>query len=75
MASPEVAGVAALMLSFNPKLAPFMVKGIIMETSIRYPGLKVNEPGSETLVDFSSLSVTGGIANAFEAVSKIAHQK
>jgi hypothetical protein len=39
----------------------------MIDTSRRYPNLKVNLPGSTNPVLFSSLSVYGSIVDAFES--------
>ncbi len=68
MASPEVAGVAALIRSYYPTLTASQVKKIIMESGIEYDG-EVLLPGSETeKVPFKDLSVSGKILNAYNAV-------
>ncbi|GAA5222114.1 S8 family serine peptidase [Membranihabitans marinus] len=66
MAAPVVAGVAAIIRANFPSLSAEQVKNILMETAdpIEIP---VNEPGSEEKVDFSKLSVSGGIVNAEKA--------
>lgn len=69
MASPVVAGVAALIMAYYPELTAVQVKNILMETSTK-PNTMVNRPGSESLVPFSSLSVSGGIVNAYEALKR-----
>lgn len=69
MASPVVAGVAALVMAYYPELTAIQVKDILMETSTK-PNTMVNRPGSESKVSFSSLSVSGGIVNAYEALKK-----
>lgn len=68
MASPTAAGVAALVLSHDAGLDAAGLRSLLIDTSRRYPKLKVNLPGTETLVLFSSLSRTGTIVDAFEAV-------
>lgn len=68
MASPTAAGVAAMVLSYAPDMDPVAVKQLMIDTSRRYPKLKVNVPGTETQVLFSSLSRTGTIVDAFEAI-------
>lgn len=68
MASPTAAGVAALVMSYNNQLTAEEVKSLMIDTSRRYPGLKVNLPGTETAVLFSSLSKTGTVVDAFEAI-------
>ena len=69
MASPVVAGVAALVMAYYPELTVTQVKEILMETSTK-PDAMVYRPGSETSVPFSSLSVSGGIVNAYEALKR-----
>ncbi len=74
MASPSTAGVAALIRSYYPQLTASQVKHIIMNsgTQISFDVLK---PGSRSavnpegkLVPFSSLSVSGRIVNAYNAL-------
>lgn len=70
MASPVVAGVAALIMSYYPDLTASQVKDILLKTSTK-PVLEiVNKPGSEEMVPFSSLSASGGIVNAYEALKR-----
>lgn len=68
MASPVTAGVAAMLMSYFPDLKAEQVKDILMKSVRSMNGLQVNQPGSEEQVDFASLSVSGGIINAAEAV-------
>lgn len=67
MASPTAAGVAALLLSYDSSMDAEAVKTLMIDTSRRYPKLKVNLPGTETPVLFSTLSSYGSIVDAFEA--------
>ncbi len=67
MASPVVAGVAAVLKSYFPKLTFADLKRII-ETSATVYHTPVTRPESETVVDFATLSRTGGIVNVYEAV-------
>ena len=67
MSTPIVSGVAALLLSYFPTLSTAQVKDIILKSSFK-PEIKVNKPGSKIEVPFLSLSVTGGIVNAYNAV-------
>ncbi len=69
MASPVVAGVAALVMAYYPELTATQVKDILMETSTK-PETMVYKPGSESTVPFSSLSVSGGIVNAYKALQR-----
>jgi len=69
MASPVVAGVAALILSYYPTLTAADVKKILLETAIKVPDAVVTRPGSTAeKVKFSELSATGGIVNAYAAL-------
>ncbi len=73
MAAPVVAGVAAMLRSYYPDLTAEQVKSILMQSAVK-DRTKVKKPGSkEEMVSFSTLSVTGGIVNAYEAV-KLAEQ-
>ncbi|WP_230688271.1 S8 family peptidase [Hymenobacter jeongseonensis] len=67
MASPVTAGVAAVLKSYFPKLTAAELKRIIMQ-SAQVHRTKVNLPGSDKMVDFSTLSVTGGVVDMYEAV-------
>jgi cell wall-associated protease len=68
MASPVVAGVAAVLMAYFPELIPTDVAAIIQQSSSRFDALKVTKPGSTEQIGFKQLSKTGGIVNAFEAV-------
>ena len=73
MASPMVAGIAALLRSYFPDLKAQQVKEIIEESALPVD-LDVVKPGSEgEKIKFSELSATGGLANAYSAV-KLAEQ-
>jgi cell wall-associated protease len=67
MASPCVAGVAAMLLSYFPNLSTDQVKDILLQSSFK-PDILVNRLNSKEKFSFKSLSVTGGILNAFNAV-------
>jgi subtilisin family serine protease len=67
MASPVVAGLAALILEYYPSLSAKQVK-MVIEQSAQKPGGKVKEPGTGDEVDMGELSRTGGIINAYEAI-------
>lgn len=68
-AAPVVSGVAAMLRSYFPSLTAKQVKEIIMESSIQPKGT-VLKPGSEELVPFDDLSVSGGMVNVFNAMIK-----
>lgn len=68
MASPNAAGVAALIRSYYPQLTAAQVKQVIMQS-----GIKLNidvAPGGDTenLRPFGELSRTGRIVNAYNAI-------
>ncbi len=70
MAAPHVAGVAALLRSYFPTLTAVQVKKILLDGSYK-PGLMqmVRRPGRlGRLVPFGTLSQSGGLLNAYEAV-------
>ena len=68
MAAPMTAGVAALLRSYFPKLTAVQVKEILLKSSYK-PDVVVRKPGrSGQLVSFNSLSRSGGLLNAYEAV-------
>ncbi len=66
MASPATAGVAALIMSYFPELTAEQVKSILMNSSRKFDGLKVQKP-NDGLVNFNQLSISGGLVNAYEA--------
>ena len=67
MSSPAAAGVAALLMSYFPDLTPFQILDIIKKSTRKFDGLRVHKPGGGK-IDFSELSSTGGVINAYEAV-------
>jgi len=67
MAAPVVTGVAALILEYFPTLSPEEVKYCI-EKSAAPISILVKKTGTNDKVPFSSLSRTGGIVNAYEAI-------
>ena len=68
MASPAAAGVVALLRSYFPDLSAKQVHEIINQSSRKYDNLPVYKPGSKETVNFTTLSISGGLVNAFEAV-------
>ncbi|HEX7845031.1 MAG TPA: S8 family peptidase [Chitinophagaceae bacterium] len=67
MASPVVAGLAALILEYYPNLSAQQVKYVI-EKSASKPSEKVTIPGTDEEVELSDISRSGGIINAYEAL-------
>ena len=75
MASPVVAGLAALIMTYYPELTAAQVKEIIVESAISYSGEMVVQPGTQDrMVPFGTLSKTGSIVNAYEAL-KLAEER
>ncbi len=71
MASPETAGVATLIREYYPQLSASQVKHIIMNsaTKVTMEVIKPAKRGQEPkMVNFSTLSVTGGVVNAYNAL-------
>ncbi len=68
MAAPVVTGLAAMLMSYYPDFDFRKIKQIILDSSVKLPKQRVVQPGTGELVDFSLLSSSGGIVNAFEAV-------
>lgn len=75
MASPVVAGVAAVIRSYYPRLTAEQVKDVLMSTTVMTKDAKVKTPGTGELVPFSELCVSGGVVNAYEAAKKAATVK
>jgi subtilisin family serine protease len=69
MASPVVAGVAAVLRSYFPALKASQVKEIIMKSATPVD-LMVKKPGDKSgdLVNFKTLSIQGGAINLYNAV-------
>ncbi len=74
MASPVVAGVAAVLRSYFPSLSAVQVKEIMEETIVPVTQ-KVKRPGDGEMVSFSELCKTGGTLNAYTAVKKAQQTK
>lgn len=70
-ACPITTGVAALVWSYYPELSALELRSILMESAENYSSQKViqpNEDGYSNKVTFGSLSETGGIVNAYNAL-------
>ncbi len=68
MAAPVVSGLAALIMSYYPSLNASDVKKVIMN-SVSKTDQTVTKPGDDSAkVPFGSLSITGGIVNAYRAI-------
>lgn len=68
MASPNVAGVAALIRSYFPKLSAKQVKKILMDSGTTIPFDVAVGGNAENLKPLSSLCVSGKIVNALNAL-------
>ncbi len=68
MAAPVVSGLAALIMAYHPELTAAQVRRIILESATPLRAQTVIRPGGEERVPFGSLSATGGIVNAFNAL-------
>lgn len=68
MASPVVAGVAALVKSYFPKITAAQLRQLLIESTVKFPEQQVNQPGGEGQVAFGELSNSGGEVNAYNAV-------
>lgn len=67
MASPVVAGLAALILEYYPDLSAEQVKYVIEKSAV-VPSFEVNVPSSDKKVKLSDISKSGGVINAYEAL-------
>lgn len=70
MAAPMVTGLAALLKSYFPSLTMMQIREIILTTGQDVSTKMTPLPGDEVEVPFSSLCITGSIANAYNAVIK-----
>ncbi|MDH5398359.1 MAG: S8 family serine peptidase [Cyclobacteriaceae bacterium] len=72
LAAPVVAGVAALVLSYYPDLTCTELIDVLMESSSKIKKPKVYQPNPDgekgKPVKFATLSKSGGIVNAYEAM-------
>ncbi len=67
MASPVVAGVAALLKSYFPSMTAVQIKDVI-EKSVVKIDFPVTNPATKEKTTLSELSKTGGVVNAYNAV-------
>ena len=70
MAAPVVSGLAALVLSYYPHLTAVELKEIIMKSVTKVDKkVKYKNDKDETIrINFSELSVSGGVVNAYNAL-------
>lgn len=67
MAAPVITGLAAVLKEYFPELTATDIKTIIMQSAVKYH-TQVLRPGSKDLVSFDELSISGGVANLYQAV-------
>ncbi|RZL12894.1 MAG: peptidase S8 [Pedobacter sp.] len=74
MAAPVVSGLASLILSYYPQFTPAQVRDIIIKSSVKVGRkIKYTNARDESLrTTLSELSVSGGIANAYNALKTVA---
>ena len=76
MASPIVAGLGALMLSYYPELSPQQVISIIKTSTLKIADKNISKPGTEEEeVSLMELSSTGGLVNAYDAMKLASNTK
>ncbi len=69
MAAPVVSGLAALLRAYYPELTAKEVKDIILKSVEKVDQkVKVRQDGSNKKVYLAEISVSGGIANAYNAI-------
>ncbi|MEO6879091.1 MAG: S8 family peptidase, partial [Gemmatimonadaceae bacterium] len=74
MAAPVVTGLAALLMDYFPNLTASDIRNIIVKSVMKLSNQMVAKPGDDKgRVPFGTLSVSGGIVNAYNAV-KMAEQ-
>lgn len=71
-AAPVVTGIAALVLSYHPELTPKELISILLDSSLKLKKQKVLKPDlineKRKKVKFGTLSKSGGVINAYEAM-------
>ncbi|MDB4323959.1 S8 family peptidase [Crocinitomicaceae bacterium] len=68
MASPMVAGVAAMLKSYFPKMTMKQIKDVMLSSAKSYKGMEQTHPETKDMTDFATLSVTGSVINVKNAV-------
>lgn len=69
MASPVVAGLAALIWSYYPQFTATQIKNIIMNSVTKVEQkVKVKDEGNSKRVTLNEISVSGGVINAYNAL-------
>jgi subtilisin family serine protease len=75
MAAPEVAGVAALVWSQYPRLTAAELRAVLLVTARGYPDVQVRKPGCQELVHLADLCLSGGIVDAYAALTYLEASK
>lgn len=78
MAAPAVAGIAAMIRSFYPKLTASQVKHIIMDSGLSSSATVVVGGDPANTAEFAELSTSGNMANLYNALilaDKVSKQK
>lgn len=68
MAAPVVTGVAALVLQYYPTLSARQLAMVLRQSVTRLDSVEVILPGGNSRVPFGSLSRSGGIVDAYQAL-------
>lgn len=68
MACPMVAGAAAFLKSYFPNKSMKEIAEVILKSSRSYKGVQQTHPATKAMVDFGTLSVTGGVVDLYSAV-------
>ncbi|MBL1280181.1 MAG: S8 family peptidase [Fluviicola sp.] len=71
MASPMVAGVAAMLKSYFPDFTMKEIKDVMLSSAKSYKGVEQTHPETKKMTDFATLSVTGGVVNVLNAVKAL----
>jgi subtilisin family serine protease len=74
MAAPVVSGLAALIMAYYPSLSAADVRQVILDSATRHTDVAALRPGDGTHVQFGTLSATGAIVNAYEALKLAAER-
>lgn len=75
MAAPEVSGVAALVWTQYPQLSAADLRTVLLRTSHQYPTTEVMSPDHKTLVHLADLCISGGIVDAYAALTYLRDTK
>jgi cell wall-associated protease len=75
MASPVVSGIAALILEYYPRLSARQLKYVLTHSTTQLADPMVVFPINHKLINFTTLSKSGGIVNAYNAIQLAATLK